>query len=107
YAVEHRMVGRDIGVEDPEGLNHLAAGIGEHRELDLIGVAEGLQRVARVVGDRCGVDAGGLQFSQREVQLDELIAAIGSPTGAAAEYQQQAAGSSEIGKGTSPAILIR
>src|SRR5208282_533426 len=96
----------NVGVEDSERANHLAAGVREQRILDLVGLAEGGENLARVVGDRRGVDSGGLQRLQRLLQLDELIAAVGSPIGAAAEDQQQAVAPREIFQSAVFAVLV-
>jgi hypothetical protein len=50
----------DVGVEDSERANHLAAGVGEQRIPYFVGLAEGGENLARIVGDRRGVDSGGL-----------------------------------------------
>jgi hypothetical protein len=46
------------------------------------------------------------EFSKRELQLDELIAAVGSPIGAAAENQQQPIFSHQFGQRSALAMLI-
>jgi hypothetical protein len=48
-----------------------------------------------------------LQFSERELQLDELVAAIGSPIGAAAKDQQQALRPHQVAQPSVLAVLIR
>jgi hypothetical protein len=48
-----------------------------------------------------------LEFSKRELQLDELVAAVGSPIGAAAEDQQQPIWSHQVGQCSAPAMLVR
>jgi hypothetical protein len=54
----------DVGVENSERTNDLAAGVREQRIVNLVGRAEGGENFARVVGDRRGVVAGGLQQLQ-------------------------------------------
>ena len=83
------MIFRDIRVEYSKCPNHFAADIGEERVLNLASLTEPFQDLAGVVGYRRGIDSVCLEILERELQLDELIAAIGSPTGAAAEDQQQ------------------
>ena len=58
-------------------------------KLDVVSRAESFENFARVISNRCGVDPVRLEFFKRELQLDELVAAVGSPIGAAAEDQQQ------------------
>jgi hypothetical protein len=77
----------DVGIENSERADDLAAGVREQRIVNLCGLAEGGKNFARIVGDRRGVDTGGLQSLERLLQLDELVAAVGSPIGAAAEDQ--------------------
>jgi hypothetical protein len=50
----------DVGVEDSEGANDLAAGVREQRIIDLVGVAKGGENFARIVGDRRSVDSVSL-----------------------------------------------
>jgi hypothetical protein len=50
----------DVGVEDSEGANDLAASVREQRIIDLVGVAKGGENFARIVGDRGGVDSVSL-----------------------------------------------
>jgi hypothetical protein len=88
YPVHHLVIFRDICVEYPEFPNHFAADIGEERVRNLVSLTESFQDLAGVVSYRRGIDSVCLEILERELQLDELIAAIGSPIGAAAEDQQ-------------------
>ena len=83
------MIFRDICVQYSKCPNHFAADIGKERVLNLVSFTEPFQNLAGVVGYGRGVDSVCLEILERELQLDELIAAIGSPIGAAAEDQQQ------------------
>jgi hypothetical protein len=47
----------DVRVEDPEGSDYFAPGVGEQRIFDLVRFSETAQNFRRIVGDRCGVDA--------------------------------------------------
>ena len=90
HPVHHLVILGDVGVENPEGADDLAADVRKQRVFDLVRVAEITENFARVVGNRCGIDSVRFQLSKGVLQLDELIAAIGSPVCAAAEDQQQA-----------------
>ena len=90
------MIFRDIRVEYSKCPNHFTADVGKKRVLNLVSRTEPFQNLARVIGYRCSIDAVRLQILERELQLDELIAAVGSPIGAAAEYQQQSVGSHQV-----------
>jgi len=89
HPVHHLVIFRDIGVEYPKCPNHFAADIREERVLNLVSLTEPFQGLAGVVGDRRGIDSVRLEILERELQLDELIAAIGSPIGASTEDKQQ------------------
>src|SRR5260370_37335070 len=47
--VEHLVIGRNIGVEDAEVTDDLAAYIREHRKLNLVSLPKGAQYLARIV----------------------------------------------------------
>jgi hypothetical protein len=82
------MIFRNVPIEYSKCTDDLAADVREQGILEVVCAAESVQRLARVVGDRGGVYTMGLERCQRMLQLDELIAAVGSPIGAAAEDQQ-------------------
>src|SRR5690242_18556306 len=88
YPVHHLVIFRDICVEYSEFPNHFAANIGQQRVRNLVGLTESFQDLAGVVGYRRGINSVCLEILERKLQLDELVAAIGSPIGAAAEDQQ-------------------
>ena len=87
HPVHHLVVFGDVGIEDPKCADYFAADIGEKRILDLVGLTEVMQNLRRVVGYRCSINALASKLFQRNLQLDELITAVGSPIRAAAEYQ--------------------
>jgi hypothetical protein len=95
-----------VGVENAKGANHLAAYVGKQRIFDRISLTETLQNLARVIGDRCRVDSVGFELFERELQLDELIAAVGSPISTAAEYEQQAIRPQQVVQLSTLAVLI-
>jgi hypothetical protein len=96
----------NVGVEYSERTDLLAAHIRQQRILYFVGIAEPLQNFARVIGYRRGVYAVGLEAFERELQLDELIAAVRSPISAAAENQQQPVRSSQIAQRPNLTVLI-
>jgi hypothetical protein len=51
----------NVGVEDSERANDLAAVVGEQRILDFVGFAESGKNFPRVIGNRRGIDPGSLQ----------------------------------------------
>ena len=81
------MILGNVGVENSEGADDSAADVRKQRVFDFIRVAEITQNFLRIVGNRCGVDPVRLQLPKCVLQLDELVAAIGSPIGATAEDQ--------------------
>ena len=80
-----------------ESADNFATDIRTEWILDVVSRAESFENFARVIGNRCGIDPVRLEFSKRE-QLDELVAAVGSPIGAADEDQQQPICSYEPGQ---------
>ena len=89
HSIHHLVIFRNIGIQEPESADNLAAHIRQERILDFISRTERFENLPRVVGNRCGINPMRLEFSKRELQLDELVAAVGSPIGTAAEDQQQ------------------
>ncbi len=100
------MIFRNIGIQEPESADNLAAHIRQERILDFISRAERFENLPRVVGNRCGINPMRLEFSKRELQLDELVAAVGSPICAPAEDQQQPIWSHQVGQRPAFAMLI-
>ena len=98
HAVHHLVIFGNVGVEYPERADHLAAHIRQQRILYFVGIAEPLQTFARVIGYRRGVYAVGLEAFERELQLDELIATVGSPIGASTKDQKKARRTGQIAK---------
>jgi len=96
----------NVGVQYPESADNFATDIRQEWILDVVSRAEGFENFARVIGNRCGINPVRLEFSKRELQLDELVAAVGSPIGAAAEDQQQPICSHELGQCSAPAMLV-
>jgi hypothetical protein len=88
HPVHHLVIFRNVGIKYPECADYLATRIRQKRILNVVGRPESFKDLARVIRDRCRIKAMRLQCSERELQLDELVAAIGSPIGAAAENQQ-------------------
>ena len=89
HSVHHLVIFWNVGVQYPESADNFATDIREEWILDVVSRAESFENFTRVIGNRCGIDPVRLEFSKRELQLDELVAAVGSPIGAAAEDQQQ------------------
>jgi hypothetical protein len=89
HPVHHLVILWNVGVQYPECADNFAADVRQEWKLDVVSRAESFENFARVIGNRCGVDPVRLEFSKTELQLDELVAAVGSPIGAAAEDQQQ------------------
>ena len=83
------MIFRNVGIQYSERADDFATDIRQEWILDVISRTERFENLARVVGNRCSINPVRLEFSKRESQLDELVAAVGSPIGAAAEDQQQ------------------
>jgi hypothetical protein len=96
----------NVGVQYPEFADNFATNIRQEWKLDVVSRAESFENFARVIGNRCGIDPVRLEFSKRELQLDELVAAVGSPIGAAAEDQQQPIWSHQVGQCSAPAMLV-
>jgi hypothetical protein len=96
----------DVGVENPEGADDFAADVSKQRVFDFVRGAEITENFLRVVGNRCGIDSVRFQLPKGVLQLDELVAAIGSPVCAAAEQQQQALWTHQIVQGSNATGLI-
>ena len=88
HSVHHLVIFWNVGVQYPESADNFATDIRQEWKLDVVSRAESFENFARVISNRCGVDPVRLEFFKRELQLDELVAAVGSPIGAAAENQQ-------------------
>jgi hypothetical protein len=82
------MIFGDVGIENSECSDDLAADVREQWVFDIVRVGEITELFARIVGDRSRVDSMRFQLSKGILQLDELIAAIGSPICAATKDQQ-------------------
>ena len=89
HPVHHLVIFRNVCIKYPECADNFATSIRQERIPNVVSRAESFEKLARVIGNRCRINAVRLQFSERELQLDELVAAIGSPIGAAAEDQEQ------------------
>jgi hypothetical protein len=89
HPVHHLVILRNVGIKYAECADYLAAGIRQKWILNIVSRAEGFENLARVISNRRRINAVRLEFSERELQLDELVAAVGSPIGAAAEDQEQ------------------
>ena len=89
HSVHHLVIFWNVGVQDSECADNFATDIRQEWILDVISRTERFENLARVVGNRCGINPVRFEFSKRELQLDELVAAVGSPIGTAAEDQQQ------------------
>ena len=89
HPVHHLVVVGNVGVEDSEGADNFATDIREHGIFDLVACRETEENFTRIIGDRRCINSVGFQLSECVLQLDELIAAIGSPVRAAAEDEQQ------------------
>ncbi len=74
--------------------------------MNFVGIAEPLQNFARVISDRRGIYSVRPEVFERELQLDELVAAVGSPIGAAAEDQQQPVRSCQIVQRPNLTVLV-
>src|SRR5229473_1791568 len=96
HPVHHLVIFRNVGVEYSKPADHLAPDIRKERIFYFVGLAKPLQNFARVIGYRRSVYSVCLEAFERELQLDELVAAVGSPISAAAEDQQQPVRSSQI-----------
>src|SRR5271167_111204 len=88
HPVHHRMIFGDVGIENSERSDNLAADVREQWVFDIVRVGKITELFARIVGDRSRVDSMRFQLSKGILQLDELIAAIGSPICAATKDQQ-------------------
>ena len=106
HPVHHLVILRNVSVKYPECADYLAIRIGQKWILNVVGPAESFKDLARVIRDRCRINPVRLQRSEGKLQLDELVAAIGSPIGAAAENQQQPIWSHQIVRGPAFAMLI-
>ena len=89
HPIHHLVIFWNVGVQYPECADNFATDIRQEWILDVVSRAESFENFARIISNRCGIDPVRLEFSKRELQLDELVAAVGSPIGAAAEDQQQ------------------
>src|SRR5258708_31594219 len=87
--VEHLVIGRNIGVEDAEVTDDLAAYIREHRKLNPVSLAKGAQYLARIISYTRGVDSPVFELWERLLQLDELVTAVRSTSFTATTDQQQ------------------
>jgi hypothetical protein len=105
-SVEHLVIGRNIRVEDAEVTDDLAAYIREHRKLNLVSLAKAAQYLARIVSYTRGVDSLAFELGERLLQLDELVTAVGSPSGAATKDQQQSIWPRKIAERSHRSILI-
>jgi hypothetical protein len=100
------VIFRNVGVEYSKRADHFAPDIRKERILYFVGIAEPLQNFARVVGYRRGIYSVRLEAFERELQLNELVAAVGSPISAAAEDQQQPVRSGQIVQRPNLTVLI-
>jgi len=100
------MIVRDIRVEYSKRPDYLAARVRKHRIFDAVSLSKALQDITRVVSYRRRVDSMSLERVKRELQLDELITAIRSPIGAAAECQQETVGSRQVIQCSGLTLLI-
>lgn len=89
HPVHHLVILWDVGIQYPECTDNFAADVRQEWKVDVVSRAESFENFARVISNRCGVDPVRFELFKRELQLDELVAAVGSPIGAAAEDQQQ------------------
>src|SRR5215469_13761455 len=89
HPVHHLVILRNGSVKYPECADYLSTRIGQKWILNVVGRTECFKDPARVIRDRCRINPVRLQRSEGKLQLDELVAAIGAPIGAAAENQQQ------------------
>ena len=74
------MIFRNVGVEYSKPADHLAPDIRKERIFYFVGLAKPLQNFARVIGYRGGIYSVRFEAFERELQLDELVAAVGSPS---------------------------
>src|SRR5260370_21188367 len=88
-SVEHLVIGRNIGVEDTEVTDDLAAYIREHRKLNLVSLAKGAQYLARIVSYTRGVDSLAFELGERLLQRDGRVTAVGALFCPATEYQHR------------------
>jgi len=100
------QIGRHIRVENSEGADDGAAGIGKQREADAALLRKLHKRFEGVVADRRQADALLLQQMPRVFQLDQLGAAVLSPVRATVKNQEEAVRASEIGEHAQVAMLI-
>src|SRR5260370_863346 len=88
HPIHHLVIFRNVGVEYSKRADHLAPDIRKERILYFVGITEPLQNFARVIGYRRGIYSVRLETFDGELQLNELVAAVGSPISAAPEDQQ-------------------
>ena len=100
------MIFRNVGVEYSKPADHLAPDIRKERIFYFVGLAKPLQNFARVIGYRGGIYSVRFEAFERELQLDELVAAVGSPISAAAEDQQQPVRSGQIVQRPNLTVLV-
>ncbi len=101
------MIFRNISIKYPKCADDFATDIRQEGILNVVSGAESFEKLSRVISNRCRINAVRLQFSERELQLDELVAAVGSPIGAAAEDQEQPIWSHQFVRSPALAMLIR
>jgi hypothetical protein len=83
------VIFRNVGIQYPKRADNLATDIRQEGILYIVSCTESFENLTRIIGNRCGINSMRSEFSKRELQLDELIAAVGSPISAATENQQQ------------------
>ena len=76
-----------LRVANAEGVDEIAAFVGQKRELDAVLVREIFQDFDGVVADGCEVDVGFVELGFIGVQLNQLPLAVGSPIGGAVEHE--------------------
>ena len=86
----------DVWIEQAERPNDISSDVTEQRIADAVSRRERVQDRRGVRSDRYDVDPGRSGVVDREVQLDQLIAAVRSPIGRPGEDQQQAAITHEL-----------
>ena len=89
HSVHHLVIFRNVGIQYPKRADNLATDIRQEGILYIVSCTESFENLTRIIGNRCGINSMRSEFSKRELQLDELIAAVGSPISAATENQQQ------------------
>jgi hypothetical protein len=100
------VIFRNVGIEYSKRADHLAPDIRKERILYFVGITEPLQNFVRVIGYRRGIYSVRLETFEGELQLNELVAAVGSPISAAAEDQQQPVWSCQIVQRPNLTVLV-